>query len=49
MLYEVITVVMAAGAIGTAQILLLSGLGPADELKAAGVEPLLDVPRNNFV
>jgi choline dehydrogenase len=33
-------VVMAAGAIGTAQILLLSGIGPADELKAVGVTPL---------
>ncbi|WP_417679488.1 GMC family oxidoreductase [Pseudodonghicola sp.] len=37
-------VVMAAGAIGTAQILLLSGLGPADELKGVGIAPLLDVP-----
>lgn len=37
-------VVMAAGAIGTPQILMLSGLGPADELKEVGVAPLLDVP-----
>jgi len=37
-------VVMAAGAIGTPQILMLSGLGPADELKEAGVAPVLDVP-----
>jgi choline dehydrogenase len=31
-------VVLASGAIGSAQQLLLSGVGPADELKAAGVE-----------
>lgn len=37
-------VVMAAGAIGTPHILMLSGLGVADELKEAGVDPKLDVP-----
>ncbi|MBR1128839.1 GMC family oxidoreductase [Bradyrhizobium iriomotense] len=31
-------VVLASGAIGSAQQLLLSGVGPADELKAAGVD-----------
>lgn len=36
-------VVMAAGAIGTPQILMLSGLGPAGELKGVGVAPVLDV------
>lgn len=38
-------VVMAAGAIGTPQILMLSGLGPADELTAVGIAPVLDVPQ----
>lgn len=38
-------VVMAAGAIGTPQILMLSGLGPADELKSLGIAPILDVPQ----
>jgi len=37
-------VVMAAGAIGTAQILQLSGIGPADALRAAGVKPTVDLP-----
>lgn len=37
-------VVMAAGAIGTPQILMLSGLGHADELKQAGVTPRIDIP-----
>lgn len=37
-------VVLSAGVIGTPQILLLSGIGPADELRALGVEPVADVP-----
>ncbi|MGO7860134.1 GMC family oxidoreductase [Rhizobium leguminosarum] len=37
-------VVMAAGAIGTCQTLLLSGIGPADELSALGVKPVHDLP-----
>ena len=37
-------VVMAAGAIGSAQQLLLSGVGLAAELKAAGVTPTHDLP-----
>lgn len=37
-------VVMAAGTIGTCQILMLSGIGPAGELKAAGVRPVHDLP-----
>ncbi len=32
-------VLLAAGAIGSPQLLLLSGIGPADELKTAGVQP----------
>jgi choline dehydrogenase len=37
-------VVLSAGAIGSAQLLLLSGIGPADQLRAVGVEPLLELP-----
>ena len=37
-------IVLSAGAIGTPQILMLSGLGPADELGAAGVAPVADLP-----
>jgi choline dehydrogenase-like flavoprotein len=37
-------VVLAAGAVATPQILLRSGIGPADELRAAGVAVHLDLP-----
>ena len=37
-------VVMTGGAIGTAQIMMLSGIGPADELAAVGVRPVHDLP-----
>ena len=37
-------VVMAAGAIGTCQIMMLSGIGAAAELKEAGVRPVHDLP-----
>jgi choline dehydrogenase-like flavoprotein len=37
-------VVLSAGVIGSAQILLLSGIGPADELRALGIAPVADVP-----
>ena len=37
-------VVLSAGAIGSAQILMLSGIGPEDELRRHGIEPLLDLP-----
>jgi len=37
-------VVLSAGSIGSAQLLLLSGVGPADELSAVGVEPVHDLP-----
>ena len=38
-------VVLSAGAIGSPAILLQSGIGPAADLAAAGVEPQLDQPR----
>jgi choline dehydrogenase-like flavoprotein len=37
-------VVLSAGAYQSPQVLLLSGVGPADELRAAGVEPVVDLP-----
>jgi len=38
------TVVLAAGAYGSAPILMRSGVGPADELRTLGIEPILDLP-----
>ena len=38
------SVVLCAGAIGTPQILQLSGLGPADLLKEHGIEPVIHLP-----
>ena len=37
-------VILSAGAIGSPQILQLSGVGPADELEAAGVNVVHDLP-----
>ena len=37
-------VILAGGAINSPQLLLLSGIGPADELRAADVEPMYDLP-----
>ncbi|KAJ0124570.1 choline dehydrogenase [Diaporthe amygdali] len=37
-------VIVAAGVFNTPQILMLSGIGPADELSAHGIEPLVDLP-----
>jgi choline dehydrogenase len=37
-------VVVSAGAIGSPQLLLLSGIGPSDELASVGVECVLDNP-----
>lgn len=37
-------VVLAAGAIGSPTLLLRSGIGPADELAALGIEPTCDLP-----
>ncbi len=37
-------VLLSAGVIGSAQILLLSGIGPADQLRALSIEPVCDLP-----
>jgi len=37
-------VVLCAGTVGSTQLLLVSGIGPADELAAVGVAPLVDSP-----
>ncbi len=37
-------VLLAGGVYGSPQVLLLSGIGPAAELRAHGIEPALDLP-----
>lgn len=37
-------VILCGGAFNSPQLLMLSGIGPADELKAAGVKPVHDLP-----
>jgi choline dehydrogenase-like flavoprotein len=37
-------VILAGGAFNTPQLLMLSGIGPADHLRSVGVEPLIDLP-----
>jgi choline dehydrogenase-like flavoprotein len=37
-------VILSAGAINSPRLLLLSGIGPADELRAVGIEPVHDLP-----
>lgn len=37
-------VIVAAGTVASAKLLLLSGIGPADELRAHGIAPVLDQP-----
>jgi len=37
-------VVVCAGAVGSPQLLLLSGIGPAAELQALGISPVADLP-----
>ena len=37
-------VIVTSGAIGSPRLLLLSGIGPADELQAVGVKPVHDLP-----
>ena len=38
------TLVLSAGAVDTPRLLLLSGIGPADELRGLGIEPVVDLP-----
>jgi choline dehydrogenase len=38
-------VILSAGAFGTPQLLQVSGIGPADQLRRIGVTPLVDSPR----
>jgi len=37
-------VIVCAGAVGSPQLLLLSGIGPAGQLRALGIDPVADVP-----
>jgi choline dehydrogenase len=37
-------VILCGGAVNTPQLLQLSGVGPADDLRALGVEPVADLP-----
>ena len=37
-------VILAAGAIDSPRVLLRSGIGPAEELRGIGIEPVLDLP-----
>jgi choline dehydrogenase len=37
-------VILCAGAVGSPQVLLLSGIGPAGRLRALGIDPVADVP-----
>ncbi len=42
--YAAAEVVLCGGVIGSAQLLLLSGIGPADQLRRVGVEVTADLP-----
>lgn len=37
-------VILAAGAVGSPQLLMLSGIGPADHLTDVGIDPVVDLP-----
>jgi choline dehydrogenase-like flavoprotein len=37
-------IILAAGAYGSPQILMLSGIGPADDLTLFGIRPIVDLP-----
>ena len=36
-------IIVCAGAIGSPQLLLLSGIGPADELRSCGIDPIVNL------
>src|SRR6478736_8257985 len=37
-------IVLCGGAVNSPQLLMLSGMGPADHLKSVGIRPLFDIP-----
>ena len=37
-------IILCGGAVNSPQLLMLSGIGPADHLKSLGIRPLLDLP-----
>ena len=37
-------IILCGGAINSPQLMMLSGIGPADHLKSIGIRPLLDLP-----
>ena len=37
-------VILCAGTIGSPQLLMLSGIGPADHLRSLGIEPVVELP-----
>src|SRR6185312_5241750 len=37
-------IILCGGAVNSPQLLMLSGMGPADHLKSVGIRPLFDIP-----
>jgi choline dehydrogenase len=37
-------VIVCAGAVGSPQLLMLSGIGPARQLRGLGIDPVADIP-----
>jgi choline dehydrogenase len=37
-------VIVCAGSVGSPQLLMLSGMGPAEQLRALGIDPVVDLP-----